>query len=83
MVAVCKNLDPLKKIVSSVKFTDNSTANETASNTPSSSTKALNTTRTGSNDKHAGVSGEDWAFHESQMQYREENPYPAEDESRF
>ena len=83
MVVVCKNLDPLKKIVSSVKFTNNSTANETASNTLSSSTKALNTTNTCSNDRPAGGSDEEWAFHESQMQYREENPYPAEDRSRF
>lgn len=84
IVVVCKNLDLLKKIVSSAKFTNNSTANDTV-NTVSSNTKAPNTTNTStsSSDKPDGVSDEDWAFHESQMQYREENPYAAADGSRF
>ena len=78
IVVVCKDLNLLKKIVSSAKFMNSTTGNETSNAEVSVKVNSTNTS-----DKPAGVSDEDWAFHESQMEYRENNPYAAEDGSRF
>lgn len=89
IVIVCKDLELLKKIVSSVKF--NNTTNNTNS---SNSTAVSQNSNTGenqnannqvnsNNDKPEGVSNEEWQAHLQQMEYRETHPYAAEDGSRF
>lgn len=94
IVIVCKDLDLLKKIVSSVKFTNNTVVNNNSNISKDSSVNNVNTSSdthsntssdTGSNvnDKPDGVSDEVWESHLRVMEYRENNPYSAEDGRRF
>ncbi len=86
IVIVCKDLDLLKKIVSSVKFTNNTVeSNGTVDNKKSNvnNVNASLSTSSSSNDKPEGVSDEVWNAHLDHMEYRENNPYSAEDGNRF
>ncbi|MBR0371338.1 MAG: hypothetical protein IJH63_11545 [Methanobrevibacter sp.] len=80
IVIVCKDLDLLKKIVSSAKFTNNGDNGNNSTDTQSSKTSNNTTSDT---TKPAGVSDEEWQAHLDLMEWRESNPYAAEDGSRY
>lgn len=85
IVIACKDLEMLKKIVSSVKFSNNTkdTNNTSDSKTVNTNTVKNTTSSDSSNTKPAGVSDEEWEAHEQMMSYRESHPYAAEDGSRY
>ena len=85
IVIVCKDLEMLKKIVSSVKFSNNTndTNNTSDSKTVNTDTVKNTASSNSSNSKPAGVSDEEWQAHEQMMSYRESHPYAAEDGSRY
>ena len=81
IVIVCKDLDLLKKIVSSAKFTNNTDNGNNSTDTQNSKTD--NNKSNTSTTKPAGVTDAEWQNHLDQMEYRESNPYAAEDGSRY
>ena len=85
IVIACKDLEMLKKIVSSVKFSNNTddTNNVSDSKTVNTNTVKNTTSSDSSSTKPAGVSDEEWEAHEQMMSYRESHPYAAEDGSRY
>lgn len=86
IVIVCKDLNLLKKIVSSAKFTNSSNDSNNTVNSGNSNTATKNnnvSANANNNQKPAGVSDEDWQTHQQMMDYRESHPYAAEDGSRY